>query len=67
MWRPSQKSQARTPVRRNLPKSLRLSDAQAITIVTLDEISTTVLTVASGTLRIESPRGHVVAPMRSMM
>ena len=38
-----------------------------ITIVTLELISTTVLTVASGTLRIESPRGQVVAPMRSMM
>jgi hypothetical protein len=43
---------------RNVPKRLRFNDAQAITMVTEDEIRTMVLNVASGTFRIVSPRGQ---------
>ena len=45
----------------------RISDAQAITIVIEDEIRTIVLNVASGTFRIESPRGQLGAPARIRM
>src|SRR5215213_3481707 len=45
----------------------RISDAHAMTIVTEDEIRTSVLNVASGTLRIVSPRGQLEAPVRIRM
>ena len=48
----------RPHVQPELPKSLRTSDAQAITIVTRDVIRITVLSVASGMLRFVSPRGQ---------
>jgi len=41
-----------------------MSDAHAITMVTDEEMSTTVLNAARGTLRIEAPRGQVGAPVR---
>ena len=44
---------------RKVPKRRRISDAQAMTIVTEDEIRTIVLNVASGTSRIVSPRGRL--------
>ncbi len=42
----------------NLPNSFRRSDAQAITIVTLEAIRTKVLTVASGTFSLSAPCGQ---------
>jgi hypothetical protein len=44
-----------------------MRDAQAMTMVTDDVIRTIVLNVASGTLRIESPRGQLGAPTRIRM
>jgi len=52
---------------RKVLKRPRISDAHAITIVTEEEISTIVLKVASGTLRIVSPRGQLVDPVRIRM
>ena len=52
---------------RNVPKRLRINDAQAMTIVTDDVIRTMVLNVAIGTLRIESPRGQLGDPVRIRM
>ena len=49
---------------RNFPKSLRTRDAHAMTMVTLEEISTRVLVAARGTLRIDDPRGQCAAPPR---
>ena len=46
--------------RRYFEKSSIFSDAHDITIVTDEPISTTVLSVASGTFRIVAPSGHVV-------
>jgi hypothetical protein len=47
------------------PEAARISDAQAITMVTEDEIRTIVFNVASGTSRIVSPRGQLGAPSGS--
>jgi hypothetical protein len=52
---------------RPFAKSFILSDAQLITIVTDEVISTSVFSVASGTLRTVDPCGHSTAPMRKMM
>ena len=52
---------------RNAPNRLRMSDAQAITIVTEEVMSTIVLNAASGTFRIVSPRGQLGAPTRMRM
>ena len=54
-------------IRTGAPSWRRFSDAQAITIVIEDVISTMVLNVASGTFRIVSPRGQLGAPVRIRM
>ena len=48
--------------RRNFPKSFSLSEAQDMTMVTEEPISTTVLSVASGTFRISRPVGQARSP-----
>jgi hypothetical protein len=52
---------------RNFPKLFIFRDAQAMTIVMLEVISTTVLTVASGTFRMALPWGHSGALTRRRM
>ena len=53
---------------RNLPKSLSLSDAQDITMVTEEKMRTRVLSVAKGTESpISRPCGQTGAPVRSRM
>src|SRR5579863_2211871 len=47
------------------PKLFIFSDAQLITIVTLETISISVLSVASGTFRNSAPCSHVSDPVRS--
>ena len=51
----------------NFPKSFIFSDAQAITIVTDEVMSTTVLKNAIGTLSSSDPTGHSTEPTRSRM
>ena len=47
----------------NLPKSFSLSDAQLITIVTLEVIRNIVFKVAIGTFKISDPTGQDSAPV----
>ena len=51
----------------NFLKSFIFNDAHAMTIVTDEVISTTVLKNASGTLSSSDPFGHSVEPTRSRM